>query len=105
MLEDGIGREAESWKRWRSDGGSSEAVVVSKTRREISRPVNKLYPTESIENKETEINDASEIIATQNCQRRETAVIGILKDVLWWGSVKVYILSCIIKDNFSIMRN
>ena len=33
------------------DGAARGAVVrVSKTRREISRPVNKLYPIESIEN-------------------------------------------------------
>ena len=34
------------------DGAATGAVVrIFKTRREISRPVNKLYPIESIENK------------------------------------------------------
>ena len=42
-------------------GAARRAVVrVSKTRREISRSVNKLYPTESIENKKKD--DASETI-------------------------------------------
>ena len=62
------------------DGAARGAVVtVSKTRREISRPVNKLYPIESIENKKKEMNDASETIVTQNRPRREAAVIGDIK--------------------------
>ena len=58
------------------DGTARGAVVrVSKTRREISRPVNKLYPIESIENKKKEMNDAGGTIVTRNRPRREAAVI------------------------------
>ena len=49
-------------------------VRVSKTNRDISRPVNKLYPIESIGKKVT--IDASETTATQNRPRWEEAVIG-----------------------------
>ena len=59
--------------------GVVRGVVVSKRRREISRPVNKLYPIESIENKKKEMNDASETIVTRNRQRREATVIGDIK--------------------------
>ena len=59
--------------------GVVRGVVVSKRRREISRPVNKLYPVESIENKKKEMNDASETIVTRNRQRREATVIGDIK--------------------------
>ena len=49
------------------DGTARGAVVrVFKTCREISRPVNKLYSTESIENKKKEMNDVSETIAARN---------------------------------------
>ena len=52
---------------YRKDGAASGAVVrVSKTRREISRPVNKLYPIGSIENEKKEMNDASETFVTRN---------------------------------------
>ena len=62
------------------DGSARGAVVrVSKTRKEIWRPVNKLHPTESIENKKKEMNDASETIVTWNRLRREAAVIGGIK--------------------------
>ena len=62
------------------DGAAKGAVArVSKTRREISRAVNKLYPIESIEDKKQEMNYASETIVTQNRPRREAAVIGDIK--------------------------
>ena len=62
------------------DGAATGAVMrVSKTRSEISRPVNKLYPIESIENKEKEMNDVSETVVTWNFPRREAAVIGNIK--------------------------
>ena len=61
------------------DRAARRGVVVSKRRREISRPVNKLYPIESIENKKKEMNDASETIVTRNRQRREATVIGDIK--------------------------
>ena len=54
-------------------------VIISKTRREISRPVNKLYPIESIKNKKKEMNDISETIVTRNRPRREAAVIGDIR--------------------------
>ena len=54
-------------------------VIISKTRREISRPVNKLYPIESIKNKKKEMNDISETIVTRNHPRREAAVIGDIR--------------------------
>ena len=61
-------------------GAARGAVVrVSKTRREVLKPVNKLYPIESIENKKKEMNDASETIVTRNRPRREAAVIGYIK--------------------------
>ena len=88
------------------DGALRGAVVrVSKTRRETSRPVNKLYPIESIKNKRKEMNDASEATVTRNRPRREAAVIGDIKRRFVAGSVKVYILPCNVKDNFSMMRN
>ena len=62
------------------DGAARGAVMrVSKTHREISRPVNKLYPIESIEYKKKEMNDASETIVTRDRPRREAAVIGDIK--------------------------
>ena len=48
---------------------------VSKTHKELSRPVNKPYLLESIENKKKEMNDASETIETQNHPRRKASVI------------------------------
>ena len=65
---------------YRKDGAASGAVVrVSKTRREISRPVNKLYLIGSIQNEKKEMNDASETFVTGNHPWREAAVIGDIK--------------------------
>ena len=51
-------------------------VRVSKTLREISRPVNKQYSIVSIKNEKKEMNDAIETAVTQNHTRREATVIG-----------------------------
>ena len=62
------------------DGAARGAVLrVSKTHREISRPVNKLYPIQSTEIKKKEMNDVSETIVTRSRPRREAAVIGDIK--------------------------
>ena len=46
-------------------GEARGAVMrVPKIHREMSRPVNKLYPIESIKNRKKEMNDASETIVT-----------------------------------------
>ena len=49
---------------------------VSKTLREISRPVNKQYSIVSIKNEKKEMNDAIETAVTQNHTRREATVTG-----------------------------
>ena len=63
----------------KDDAARGAVVRVSKTHREVSRPVNKLYPIESIESKKKEMNDGSETIVTRNRPRREAAVIGDIK--------------------------
>ena len=89
------------------DGAARGAVVrVSKICREISRPVNKLYPIESIENKKKEMNDASKTIELEITQEEKQLLLEMLKDVLWWGSVtNNNTLACSIKDKFNMMRN
>ena len=60
-------REVKVISLWNVAFARGAVVRVSKTRKEISRPVNKLYPIESIDNKKKEMNDASETIVTRNC--------------------------------------
>ena len=47
----------------KDEAARGTVVRVSKTCREISRAVNKLYPVEGFENNKKEMNDASETIA------------------------------------------
>lgn len=45
----------------------------------MSRAVNKLCPTQNIENKKKELNGASKIIVTQNHPRIEAVIIADFK--------------------------
>ena len=63
----------------KDDATRGAVTRVSKTHREISRSLNKLYPIESLENNKQEMNYASETIVTRNCPRREAVAIGGIK--------------------------